>query len=245
MHRHFGRRPHKPTVVARLPHFAKYITATAAPLATADWTRNVQPGGWKMYLNDTLGDCTAAGIAHAGMTFGSYNPPYQAMTDADVLHLYEQTGGYIPGDASTDQGALCTDVINYWLQQPIAGQKLLGVMTVNPHDLREVRLAIDTFGGLYTGVVLRVAQETQQVWSTENGDQSIAGGHCVWAPACDDSGFGLISWGERLRGEWKFWTRAVDECYALLTDKWVQSGRTPAGFPLDQVIAETQAAQLS
>jgi len=44
--------------------FGDYLTPSLPPPpATADWTKGI--ASWGMMLNDTLGDCTIAGVAHA------------------------------------------------------------------------------------------------------------------------------------------------------------------------------------
>ncbi len=193
-----------------------------------------------MYRNDLLSDCTAAAVAHAVGTWQSYAPPLRFLTDADVVRLYSATGDYVPGEAATDRGAVCLDVLNYWMSNEIGGETLSAFCTVDPKDLGDVRLALEIFGGLYTGVTLREAQLAGSgAWDATH--DAPMGGHCVWVVAADGDGLTCITWGAPQRMTWAFWSAATDECYALLSPCWSCGGRTPEGFPVESMIADMAA----
>lgn len=190
--------------------------------------------------NDTLSDCTAAAVSHAITTWESYVPPLTFVSDAEIVQLYSATGGYVAGDPTTDRGAVCLDVLNYWTRNEIGGETLAAFCAVDPKNLAHVRIALEIFGGLYVGVTLREAQlGGSGTW--DRTTDAIAGGHCIWMVAADDDGLTCITWGERQRMTWAFWDAAVDECYALLSPRWARNGRTPEGFPIAAMIADMAA----
>ena len=48
---------------SRTLRLAKYTADLPTPPASSDWTKGITQ--WGMMLNDTLGDCTIAGLGHA------------------------------------------------------------------------------------------------------------------------------------------------------------------------------------
>ena len=190
--------------------------------------------------NDTLSDCTAAAVSHAISTWESYVPPLNFMSDREIVQLYSATGGYVAGDPTTDRGAVCLDVLNYWTHNEVGGETLAAFCAVDPRNPAHVRIALEVFGGLYVGVTLREAQlEGSGKW--DRTTDTIVGGHCIWTVAADDDGLTCITWGEPQRMTWAFWNTAVDECYALLSPRWARAGRTPEGFPIAAMIADMPA----
>lgn len=234
--RRLGRLAPHPDRLAALPSLASY-RGDRKPGRAIDWSRDIAPGAWGMYRNDSLSDCTAAAVAHAVCTWQSYVPPLRFPTDADVVNLYAATSGYVPGNAATDRGAVCLDVLNYWMRNQIGGETLSAFCAVDPKNQGDVRLALEIFGGLYAGVTLREAQLAGSgVWDATQ-DMPV-GGHCIWVVAADEDGLTCITWGAPQRMTWAFWSAATDECYALLSPSWTRGGRTPEGFPIASMIAE-------
>ena len=231
-----GRLAPHPDRLAAVPPLALY-SGGQQPGRAIDWSRDLAPGAWGMYRNDTLSDCTAAAAAHAVCTWQSYVPPLRFPTDADVVNVYAATSGYVPGEAATDRGAVCLDVLNYWMGHEIGGETLRAFRAVDPKSLEDVRLALEIFGGLYAGVTLRETQVAKPgVWDATH-DPPV-GGHCIWVIAADDDGLTCITWGALQRMPWAFWSAATDECYALLSPSWTRGGRTPEGFPIAAMIAD-------
>lgn len=237
--RRLGRRAHDPARLALIPTLNRYL-GVQQPGRAVDWTRDIAPGTWGMCGNDTLSDCTAAAVSHAVSTWQSYVPPLTFMSDTDVVRLYSATGGYVAGDPGTDRGAVCLDVLNYWLLNQVGGETLTAFCAVDPKNVAHVRAALEIFGGLYAGVTLREAQlNGTGEWDATT--DAIAGGHCIWVVGADDECLTCITWGETQRMTWAFWNAAADECYALLSPRWSQAGRTPEGFPIAAMIADMAA----
>ena len=81
-----------------------------------------------------------------------------------ILARYE-IFGYRPANPSSDQGAVETDVLNYWLKTPLEGHAIDGYVSLQPKDIRDVRDAVWLFGGAYIGVALPLAAQNQDVWT--------------------------------------------------------------------------------
>lgn len=237
--RKLGRLAHDPAFVATLPKLADFMpSAEQWPVTGVDWSRNMPPDGWNIYGNDSLGDCTAAAVGHAIMTWGSYGKlSYTPLTNSDVISLYQATGGYVPGNPTTDRGALCTDVLQYWTGNPVGERRLTAFATVDPKNADYIKAAVCMFGGLYVGITLtedQANQDTGTVWDVDRSQ--IAGGHCVWIVAANDVGLRCITWGATQDMTWAFWRAQGDEAYACLHPLWLTSGRSPDGFQTQALV---------
>lgn len=153
-----------------LPHDASSGQGTALPAKRAlapaprsvDWTAKVP--SWPMFSNDTIGDCTAAAAAHMIQCWTANAGDAVTPTDAQVVAAYSATGHYLPGNPSTDQGAVELDVLNFWRQQGIAGHKIAAYVSFSPQNLEHTRQAMNIFGGIYVGLALPLSAQNQDVW---------------------------------------------------------------------------------
>lgn len=235
-----GRLPHDPAQVAALPPLDRYLSTFtgAIPGPLPDWTRDIPPGDWGMYGNDEIGDCTAAGIAHAKLTWGVYTAPYTAMADPDgAVDLYSGATGYVRGQPSTDRGARCTDMLMYCHRNVVNGDKLSAFATINPRRHDHIEMAIRVFGGVYVGATMRQANMSQPVWDVRDGNQTSIGGHCFWVP----KPLSAITWGTEIGCTLDWWDACVEEVYAILSPRWVLGGHTPAGLAADEMIKDMMA----
>ena len=137
-----------------------------------------------MMLNDSLGDCTIAGVAHAVQVWTANNGSMVTVPNPTVEKYYEQWDGYVPGQPSTDQGGVELDVLNDWHKQGFDGNPLLAFADPKPANLTEVRQSIALFGGVYIGLSLPITAQTQEVWDVVPKGGAKAkpgswGGHCV------------------------------------------------------------------
>ena len=217
---------------------AKYAAALLLPPDSCDWTKG--ESNWGMMLNDTLGDCTIAGCAHAiqvcGLNVG-YTFAGETLADGIIESAYSAWDGYVPGDPSTDNGGIELDVLNNWRKSNLGGHQLLGFADPVVSNMTEIRQAINLFGGVYIGFsvpqsVMDNANDPTVLWDV-NGDNTIIGGHCVFVPRYDvDGSMTCISWGKLYRMSAAFWMRFVDEAHALLLATWIRNNKTPSGFDL-------------
>ena len=110
-----GKQPKKHD--SRTLQFAAYGSGLVAP-PTADWSKTT--GQLGMMLNDQLGDCTIAAVAHQIQTWSGANGSPAIAPDDVVLGYYSKWDGYVQGDPSTDNGGVELDVLKAWRQQGFA-----------------------------------------------------------------------------------------------------------------------------
>lgn len=104
----------------RTLQFANY-SASMPATPRVSWHPAPQVAGYSqrianlgMLMNDALGDCTCAGAAHMVQAWLQLNGTPYIPLDEQVEALYEAVGGYVPGNPSTDNGAVLLDVLRYW-----------------------------------------------------------------------------------------------------------------------------------
>jgi hypothetical protein len=211
---------------------AKYVDKTYVPPAFADNT----PAGftaWGMMMNDTLGDCTIAGLGHSMQVFtdGKLTLP-----DSIIESYYSKWCGYVPGNPATDQGGVEVDVLNDWKGSSFDGHILEGYVDPQPQNWGHVAHSIAEFGGVYIGLSLPNSAMEQfqagQVWDVVTNDGGIAGGHAVFCPAyhTEDPTYNkettitCITWGAKQKMTMAFWEKYTDESHTLLAASWQPAG---------------------
>ena len=214
-----------------------------APPESVDWTGKI--GQLGMMMNDSLGDCTCAGAGHMIQSWtGNATGNPNILPDSEILKAYEDVGGYRPGSQNTDNGAVEIDVLNYWRQTGIGGNKITAYAALQPQSKIELMDAVWIFGGAYLGVALPMSAQGQNVWSVPPGGPRIGtdgepggwGGHCVPAVAYSPRGIAVITWGRVLWMTWEFAAVYLDESYAIISNDWVgASALTPSNFNMDQL----------
>lgn len=223
----------------------KYLTPSLpAPPPTADWTKGIT--SWGMMLNNTLGDCTIAGVAHAVQVWTANNGKMTTVPDPTVESYYEKWDGYNPANPSTDNGGVELDVLNDWKQQGFAGNTLTAFADPKVANLTEIHQAIQLFGGVYIGLSLPLTAQTQDVWDVVAKGGAKAkpgswGGHCVFVPKYDAKTFTCITWGQLKTMTVAFWNKYCDEAHALLSPDWLSTKGSPAGFDMAQLQADLAA----
>lgn len=226
-----GRLPAQP---AR-PHLSActVLTAQPAPPASSDWLTPVPSGDWGMLGNDQWGDCTCASVGHKriGDVYVNQSNNLLTVTTADALALYTAVTGFDPnagpsGDNPTDQGAVCQDVLQYWLKNGFLGEKILAYAKVSLSSVTQVKQAIATFGQVYCGFNFPSSAMDQfnagQPWDVVKGAQ-IEGGHCVTIGAYDATGLECVTWGATQRMTWAFFQKYFDEAWVIVTPDFVSA----------------------
>jgi hypothetical protein len=222
------------------------------PLPPAETSYVVKVPYWPMDLNDQLGDCVVAAMAHMIQQWTFFSRGLGGMvvpTEAQVLAAYEAIGGYVVGDPSTDNGCDMLTALNYWRNTGLAGHKIAGFVEVDPSNLLEVRQSIWMFGNLFTGLSLPVFVQGASDWTVPDGgiygnagQPGSWGGHCVPAMAESPETLSCVTWGERLKMSHNFFGDYCDEAYAVLSTDWVNSDQAAqSGFNLAQLRADIAA----
>ncbi len=196
------------------------------------------PTLFPMDHNDTVGDCTCAGVAHAQTVYRGLDSALCIWGPDDVEKFYfSMTGGQ-------DTGLYCVDVLHHWNHEPINGDRLIGYVAVNPANHEHVRQAIQVFGGLYIGFMV-TDQCIQQFdahlpWTPGN---LIQEGHCVFVTDYDQNCLTCLTWGATQQGTWAWWDQGVDEAYALVPPEAADKEFSP-GYTMAQLIADMQAIKV-
>jgi len=231
----------------RTLQLASYLaTHLPTPPAAVNWSSKVHQ--WPMYMNDSLGDCTCAAAGHQIQAWTADGQKHEVdVSDAAILKMYEDVGGYRPGHPETDNGAVELFILNYWRKIGCGGHKIGAFMSVSPQSTTLVKDGIYLFGGLYTGIALPISAQNQQVWDVPPGGIIGAGfpgswgGHAVPILDYDLRGLTCITWGQTKRMTWAFLKLYCDEAYAILSTDFLLAGKAPNGFNLAQLQADLAA----
>ena len=233
---------HQPRVDPRTLRLAKYLKpeAVATPPVESSWVMRVP--AWGMMLNDTIGDCTCAAAGHMIQQWTEFASAEVIVPDDAILTAYSAVSGYVPGDPTTDRGAVMLDVLNYWRKKGIGGHQIQAYVQVNPQNQMEVEQAIELFGNLYIGLALPVSVQGADKWTVAdegfvgNGAPGSWGGHAAPVMAYSPKTLTCITWGERLKMSWNFFRGYCDEAYAVVSADWVEkSGLSPSTLNLVQL----------
>lgn len=231
---------------SRTLRLAKYL-APELPLAPPVRAWSTSVGSWGMMLNDTLGDCTIAAIAHAIQVWSANRYREITIPNSEILTAYEIWCGYNPADPSTDQGGVELDVLNSWRHNGLAGHMLLGYADPSVQNLEEIRQTINLFGGVYIGMALPMTAQSQEIWDVDAlGAVGAAtpgswGGHAVFVMDYDQDSFTCVTWGQLKKMTVAFWQAYVQEAHALLCPDWFNATGAPNGFNLDQLSSDLLA----
>ena len=219
----------------------KYLlggTSLVSP-AKVYWEYKIAPSTIGMFANDRLGDCTIAAVAHYVMLATAHTGTLFTPTDDDVINMYSEVSGYVRGDDSTDNGAVCTDVLNYWQTEGLSGHKILAWASINYKDPSMRHLGIYLFGANYVGVQLPASAQDQfansQSWDVVPHDP-IEGGHCILETGYGSLGSNFQTWGKGDQKASSAWSaRYMDEAYVVITEDWLNqaSGLAPNLLDLD------------
>jgi len=180
--------------------------------------------------NDVYGDCTIAGVAHAITLYhGMIGSQQVIMSRTNVIKLYMHlTGG-------VDSGLNELDVLNYWRQNAVDGDKILSFASINPKNHTHVEQAIRLFGAVYLGFQCQqnCIQEfdAHQPWTP---GPLTNDGHAVVAVGYDQANVNMLTWGSTQLGTWAWWDECVDEAYAILPPEAKASDFEP-GFSFAQL----------
>jgi hypothetical protein len=151
---------------------------------------------WKMYLNDRLGDCTCASVAHGLMVFAAMIGVEITITEADIEHMYEHSGWKPTESEATDQGWTLEAAAEFEKTIGLRGTPgIEGWAGVSPSDDEEQHVAMALFGGLSTGIecpksTLEQFQEGKPFTVVPGSE--IAGGHAIWKVTSHVLASGLV-----------------------------------------------------
>ena len=218
---------------------ANHMTASLPPTpAVVDYASKVR--SWPLYMNDQIGDCTAAGIAHSVQAWTAYSKGLVTLPNSAVLGLYEAFG-YVPGHPDTDRGAVEQDVLKYVQQNGVGGHKILAYAQVDHKNPDEMKTALNLFGSLYLGANIPQSAMDQtgsgQPWSVVTGSP-IDGGHCFVAQRWDTSPnpMQVVTWGQLQRVSVEWWLDYGLEAWVMISADWFNaSGMSGSGIAMPEL----------
>lgn len=241
-----------PRLDTRTLKLSKYLVkpkvAVPAPPSEVSWVTKVP--SWPMFLNDKLGDCVIAAMAHMIGQWSFYATGKETLlSNEQVLAAYEILGGYVPGNPATDNGVDMLSALQWWKGSGFASHKIDAYMSVDWTNKEEVFQAIELFGNVFLGVALPVTAQGENDWTvapggiyTPNGQPGSWGGHCIPLMASSPITFTCITWGERLKMSHNFLLDYAEEAYVVLSPDWLNAmGEAPSNFNLGQLQADLAA----
>jgi hypothetical protein len=235
-----GRQPR--SFSTKIPRIEGLRAEMQAPLPQAlSWGHGL-PFNLGVMLNNTLGDCTCAGLAHARQVI-TYNATGKMVTlpNEYVLKLYQQGCGYVLNDPSTDQGgneqALLTYCHQNGIPTPDGPDKILGFVEIDHAKIEDVKRTIAEAGFVYLGINIPnswCSAPIGSIWDVPIGD--IEGGHCIIGVGYDSNFIYVISWGYFWPMTWTAFAQVCDEAYLVADKAWIAAtGKTPFGMSLEQL----------
>lgn len=225
----------------RMLELANYVDPTVLPHAPARVNHSgsvLHRGGYPMYANDRLGDCTCATAGHMELTWSHGKV---RVTEADVIALYDATG-------VGDTGRYELDVLNHWRKVGIGGFEVTAFARVDFRNPALVRAACWLFGGVYVGAGLPRIAQSQVKWDVPRGQKLTGewafgswGGHAFHICDYDEYGVGIVTWAETKRVSNRWLDAYLDEGYAIISPEWLHhehGSESPQGFNLKQLQAD-------
>ena len=225
------------------------------PPANADYSKKATSALSQLYLNNQLGDCVIAGMAHlVGVFTGNAGGPPAVYNNNEIISLYSAIGGYVPGHPNTDRGCDEQPALNYWQQHgaatPSGAHEIAGWISVNGADKIEYRTALWLFENLYFGL------ELPNAWinpfpSAPGFTWNVAGppvptnGHCVVGVGYTQKGVTICTWGmlglmtDAAIAKYAT-TVGAGELYTVVSHDSLEKAtqRAPTGFDWSQLVAD-------
>jgi hypothetical protein len=225
------------------------LAALPAPSTKVYREYKVPPAAKQMFGNDVIGDCTIVGAANHLILTTCHTGTVVIPTLAEVIAMYSAVTGYVPGNASTDNGAAMTDVRAYLHTTGLHGHKILAWAQIDHTNLTHRRLGVDLFGATYVGVQLPASAQDQfangQPWEVIPGS-AIDGGHAILHPGYGARGDDYVSWAKWDQKASAAWSaKYVDEEYVIITNDWLSrvTQKTPGGLDIGTLLRDLQAVR--
>lgn len=229
-----------------------YLTPHSWPKFSAVVDRASAVQNWPMYLNDSLGDCTVAGMGHMYGALTQYAQNKEAIFEDSMIQqtYFRITGG---ADSGAEMSSVLEDQYTNGMQDMFgATHKVAAFAQLKLVGPRWLACALTAFGSVYVGVNLPQSAETQfesgQPWTYVQGSP-IIGGHAIVLQAVDENptypansgpdSFTYITWGSKVTASWQWCSTYIEEAWVAISDDWLQAnGTTISGFDLAQLQAD-------
>jgi hypothetical protein len=236
--RRFGRLPADPTRPRLL--LGPILKAVPDHPATVDYgTKIPNPG---MRLNDKYGCCVAATWANnrflvtTALTESPRNP-----SDDEVIAVYKTQN---PGFPHQDDGMVIQTLLEYLNKTGGPdGTKAVAFAAVDYTNPDELRAAVAIFGGIWYGVNVTQANETEfdqgQAWDYKPQSQ-VLGGHAILGPGYDPR-IRFITWNEETEFTDAFINKQMEEAWVVIWPEHLGSQAFQEGVDLEELAADYKA----
>ena len=231
-------KPHPRTL-----YLANFLRGPAIPPAPPkkawEYDPEILRAGWGMYGNDVKGDCTLASKAHIIMAVTANAGSLVIPDPAEIIGIYDRL-------SPNDTGLAMTDVYDYWLKNPIAGQKILGWVQIDHTNREHFEACVALFGACDVGVQLPNSAQQQfeegQPWDVVPDDGGIDSGHDIPYLGYGSEDETCITWAKRQPCGIPWFQKYADEAYGVILESWFDTaGIAPSGFDKDALWNALQA----
>lgn len=224
----------------RTLNYVNYIKPANVPdiPPVFNWTAKKKTR-WGAMKNLHLRNCTCAAAGHLIQCWTLNTGRQEVPPDTHIVKVYSALTGYDPKTGANDKGATALELLKYWRKNGIGNSSIFAFASVNHHTKKHVAEAIFLFGGIYAGLQLPRSIKGQKVWDVpeggpvDDGAPGSYGGHAICVLAYDEHGLTCITWGKKRKMTWAFWMAYAEEAYALISNSFLEQGKTPAGFDVD------------
>jgi hypothetical protein len=207
---------------------------------------------WGMLGNNTVGDCVQAAADHEEELWSAEGSTEAVFTDANALADYSAETGYNPNNPDSDQGTEIRVSLKYRQKTGMidAGgkrHKIDAYLALNL-DVDEALEAAYIFSAVEIGLDFPQSAMDQlnagQPWDLTNPDRKknpIIGGHDVTIVGFDGTYILIVTWGILWKMTLAFFKAYCEEAWALLSEGFLKSGKSPEGFDLTTLDADLAA----
>lgn len=220
-------------LIALTPYLASSHPYPSPP-PSRDWIGGCS---YSIYLNNKIGCCTCKTIATLVQCHCFNHGDVSPIKDEDVLKAYVAVSNY-DGTPETDNGAMPIDALTYARD---VWRVIIGFVKVDPRNRFEMRAAINLFGGVYMAARLPKQVQSQRLdWElppiparTLDDEPGSLGGHAYAGLGYDKTHLRTMPWDKRGEQSYDWTDEYVNEAYAVLTERWVDTNRlAPNGLDL-------------
>jgi hypothetical protein len=243
-----GRLTHDPAALARAPQLGQYTAAWGAP--PPQLNRDAIAYAPRLYRNDALPDCTAAGLANAALNgLGAV-----AIDEQHVVNFY---GACVrcadPAQLAATDGARELDVLSYQARNGfdvgLPAPLVADCATFDPQNRDLLANVMAHLGSGYLGVALAMADQAAAegagVWDTNTpanaGDTTPGswGLHCLLCWSYSGLGDGdvvkLATWGGLQLATWRWVASRIEEAHAVIFRDLVGADQPFGGLAYDDL----------
>lgn len=232
----------------RIPKLRLRGSLLSSP-SSQHWGRPEWVGYWGMMLNDALGDCVIASKGHFIILYTTLTGTHKniILPDSAILKGYEDVGGYVLGDPSTDNGCFTSVAAEYWKTTGYGGHKISSYAQLPKGDVPSIQASINLFGGVDYGFAVPDYAMTQfyrgEPWDlVSESPIRFAGGHLVPIVGYDRvlKMYEVVTWGKIQYMTERFMLQWGGEYWTYLSPDWIFNNMAPNKYLLWQLNQDLQ-----